>query len=259
MSKLNMVHGLFVLIGTILAGYSLYLLALNKIHLGILLPLLIGVGFVAYGLYHDSLAHLPPVWQRAWQGFAFLFWAWVVSVFAFFALLIWHNNKATDITGEPVAIIVLGSKATAGVPSPALASRLDAASTFANEYPNAYLVTTGGIGFGESVSEGVSASNYLQSQHHIPAQRILIEDTSTSTELNLANAKPILQAHGIAPNAPMLIVTSDFHTLRTQKIAQKQGLINTTVVPAPTPLLTRYHSWLREYFAFISGYVLREF
>lgn len=254
-----MVYKLFILIGVLLASYSLYLLALNKIHLGILLPLFIGVGFVAYGLYHDSLAHLPPVWQRAWQGFAFLFWAWVVSVFAFFALLIWHNSKATDITDEPAAIIILGSKATSGVPSPALASRLDTASTFAHEYPNAYLVTTGGIGFGESVSEGVSASNYLQSQHHIPTERILIEDTSTSTELNLANAKPILQAHGIAPNAPMLIVTSDFHTLRTHKIAQKQGLINTTVIPAPTPLLTRYHAWLREYFAFVSGYVLREF
>lgn len=254
-----MIYKLFTLIGTILASYSLYLLAQNKIHLGILLPLFIGVGFVVYGLYHDSLAHLPPVWQRVWQGFVWLFWVWVVSVFAFFTLLIWHNSKATDITGEPVAIIILGSKATAGVPSPALASRLDTASTFAHEYPNAYLVTTGGIGFGESVSEGVSASNYLQSQHHIPVERILIEDTSTSTELNLANAKPILQTHGIAPNAPMLIVTSDFHILRTQKIAQKQGLINTTVVPAPTPLLTRYHAWLREYFAFISGYVLKEF
>ena len=254
-----MVYKLFILIGAFLAGYSLYLLALNKIHLGVLLPLFIGVGFVAYGFCHDSLAHLPPVWQRAWQGFAFLFWVWVVSVFAFFALLIWHNSKATDITGEPVAIIVLGSKATSGVPSPALASRLDTASTFADKYPNAYLITTGGIGFGESVSEGVSASNYLQSQHHIPTERILIEDTSTSTELNLANAKPVLHAHGITPNAPMLIVTSDFHTLRTQKIAQKQGLINATVVPAPTPLLTRYHAWLREYFAFVSGYVLREF
>lgn len=255
-----MAYKLFILIGAFLASYSLYLLAQNKIHLGVLLPLFIGVGFVVYGLYHDSLTHLSPVWQRAWQGFVFLFWAWVVSVFAFFALLVWHNNKATDIAGEqPVAIIVLGSKATAGVPSPALASRLDTASTFADEYPNTYLVTTGGIGFGESVSEGVSASNYLQSQHHIPTERILIEDTSTSTELNLVNAKPILQAHGIESNAPMLIVTSDFHTLRTQKIAQKQGLINTTVVPAPTPLLTRYHAWLREYFAFISGYVLKEF
>ena len=31
------------------------------------------------------------------------------------------------------------------------------------------------------------------------------------------------------------------------------------MVSAPTPLLIRYNAWLREYFAFISGWLLDEY
>lgn len=255
-------HGLhigFGVIGTLLASYSLYLVSQNKIHLGTLLPLFIGVGFVGCGLFYRHFANLPPLWAKLWQVFLLGFWCWVLTVFVFFGFLAWHNSKVTNVQTTPLAIIILGSKASNGVPSPALASRLDSAAQLSAKYPNAWLVTTGGIGFGERISEAAAASDYLQRQYSIDPSRILVEDKSTSTELNLVNTKPILQNQNITTTDPMVIVTSDFHTIRTQKIAKKQGYTNITVMPAPTPLQTRYHSWLREYFAFVSGYVLGEF
>jgi uncharacterized SAM-binding protein YcdF (DUF218 family) len=54
------------------------------------------------------------------------------------------------------------------------------------------------------------------------------------------------------------VVTSDFHTLRAQRIARKVGYTRTISVPAPTPLYIRYNAWLREYFATASSWLLRE-
>jgi uncharacterized SAM-binding protein YcdF (DUF218 family) len=54
------------------------------------------------------------------------------------------------------------------------------------------------------------------------------------------------------------VVTSDFHTLRAQRIARKMGYTRAVPVAAPTPLYIRYNAWLREYFAMASSWVLRE-
>ena len=60
-------------------------------------------------------------------------------------------------------------------------------------------------------------------------------------------------------NEPIAIVTSDFHTLRAAAIAHKQGYRHIITVAAPTPLINLYNSWLREYFAYGSGWLLNEF
>lgn len=252
----------WVIAGAVMAVYSLYLLYLKKVHLGIILPLLIGLGFVLYGIYHQSLAgflsHHPLVY-KIWQFLVIAFWLWMMSILMFFGLIYKQSINTQQHHNNFVAIIVLGSKAANGMPSPALANRLDVAASVAKRNPQAWLITTGGVGFGETISEADAAKHYLVSSHHILSQQILVENQSTSTTLNLSNSIPLLQVHDIAINDKIAIVTSDFHALRTQKIAQKQGFANTIVITAPTPLQTRYHSWLREYFAFISGFMLKEY
>ena len=250
------------ILGVFFCVYSVYLLLDNKIHLGTLLPLVIGGGFVVYYFYHqklDSILALHPTAKTLWAVFLVGFWLWVLSVMIFFGFIYQNTKTRLHLDDDFKAIIILGSKATNGVPSPALASRLNRAATLAQKNPTAYLITTGGVGFGETISEAQASKNYLISQYAIAPHRIAIENQSTSTELNLKNSQPILSHHHIAPNDKIAIVTSDFHTLRALKIAQKQGYINAVSISAPTPLQTRYHSWLREYFAFISGFVLQEY
>ena len=55
------------------------------------------------------------------------------------------------------------------------------------------------------------------------------------------------------------MITSDFHTLRARWIANRVGLNQVRMAAAPTPLYLRYNAWLREYFAFVSGWIFREF
>lgn len=255
------IRALLAIIGFLLSGYSVYLVFDNKIHVGTILPLLIGIGFIGYAFCYSKLQSVlipHPILQKSITLFIAIFWLWVVSVFLFFGFIHHHNKKQSTIDTDFKAIIILGSKSTNGVPSPSLKNRLDTAIKVANKNPNAYLITTGGIGFGETISEAGSAKNYLITQH-INSDKILIENQSTSTELNLINSLPILNTHHIHHDDKIAIVTSDFHTLRALKIANKQGYTNIIMIPAPTPLQTRYHSWLREYFAFISGFLLKEY
>ena len=100
---------------------------------------------------------------------------------------------------------------------------------------------------------------YLVDQHHIPAHRIYTEEQSTSTELNLFNSKKILAQQHISIEQPIAIVTSDFHIPRSRAIAIRQGYQSPIMIGAKTPLETRYNAWLREYFAFISGWLLNEY
>ena len=118
---------------------------------------------------------------------------------------------------------------------------------------------TGGIDFGETNSEAIVMSRYVQQHHHIPASQVILEDKSTSTELNLKNSQTLLQAQQINIQQPIAIVTSDFHTLRASAIARKQGYHHAIMLGASTPLETRYNAWLREYFAYASGWLLDEY
>ena len=140
-----------------------------------------------------------------------------------------------------------------------MASRLDQAASYAKHHPNSIIVVSGGLSFQQKNSEAEAMRQYLIDVHHIPAQRIYTEDQSTSTELNLINSKKILAKQHISLQQPIAIVTSDFHIPRSRAIAIRQGYQTPIMISAQTPLATRYNAWLREYFAYWSGWLLNEY
>ena len=178
---------------------------------------------------------------------------------AFWWALARQIEQAESATNRmaPQVILVLGSGTLQGQPSPALRARLDKAHELAQAHPEAWVVVSGGVDFGETLSEGQVMGNYLRAQG-LDARRILQEERSTSTELNLRYSLPLLQAQGLGPEAAVAVVTSDFHTVRAQRIARKVGYTHTLPVAALTPLYIRYNAWLREYFAMASSWLLRE-
>lgn len=157
------------------------------------------------------------------------------------------------------AIIVLGSGTVDGKPTPTLASRLDTAARLIEQQPQVLIITSGGVGYERTRSEADIMATYLQQAHDIPLDRIYQEGKSTSTEENLAYSQVILERHGIDKEAPIAIVTSDFHTIRAAAIARHQGYTQPITLASPTPLSIRYNAWFREYFAFGSGWLLQEY
>ena len=249
------------LIGLVLFFDGAILITFKKIHIGTVIPLVLGLFLCVYSLYYYHIERfffyhfrLHSIWRFGWL----CFWVWLISLGYFFN----HLSKSNPINQKvptAEAIIVLGSGVENGEPSVTLAKRLDRAAPVARSQPNAKLIVSGGVDFGEVDSEALVMSRYLQKNYHIPASQILLEDKSTSTELNLINSQPLLKAHNITIQQPIIIVTSDFHTPRAAAIAKKQGYSNFTMLGSTTPLSTRYNAWLREYFAYVSGWLLNEY
>jgi uncharacterized SAM-binding protein YcdF (DUF218 family) len=119
-------------------------------------------------------------------------------------------------------------------------------------------VVSGGIDFGQTRSEAEIMGDYLR-EAGLDPRRIVQEERSTSTDENLRFSRPLLASHGVAADAPVRLVTSDFHTVRARWIARRAGYARVQAVGAPTPLYVRYNAWLRDYFAFVSGFLFREF
>jgi uncharacterized SAM-binding protein YcdF (DUF218 family) len=173
-----------------------------------------------------------------------------------------HLSKSNPINQKvptAEAIIVLGSGVENGEPSVTLAKRLDRAAPVARSQPNAKLIVSGGVDFGEVDSEALVMSRYLQKNYHIPASQILLEDKSTSTELNLINSQPLLKAHNITIQQPIIIVTSDFHTPRAAAIAKKQGYSNFIIRLNHSAINTLQCMAKRIFCLCLSGWLLNEY
>jgi uncharacterized SAM-binding protein YcdF (DUF218 family) len=131
-------------------------------------------------------------------------------------------------TGGAEFVVVLGSglRADGGVP-PLLANRLErarevwaAVSRRAGE-SRPLLIVSGGQGDDEPLPEASAMASYLIARG-FPADRLLLEDQSRSTEENLVFSKAIMDE--LRPGARATVVTSDFHAFRAALLARRLGI-----------------------------------
>ena len=257
---------LLAIVGAVLALDGLALLLFKGMtSFGVTFPLVMGIALLAFVFWRKSV----HTWVQAkrWRGIAWWLCCaalalWLASLLVFFAQLALQPQGAQAVVQQaatqPVrAVIVLGSGTPHGVASPALQARLNLAMALAQQLPQALVLVSGGVDFGETTSEGQVMGDYLRAKG-LPAARIVQEEASTSTELNLKLSQPLLAARGVSQADAVVVVTSDFHTQRAQAIAQRQGWQQARTVGAPTPLYLRFNAWLREYFALASSRLLGE-
>lgn len=256
--------------GMLLLGYALQLvLGYGMFHFGIVVIALCGAGCLASGWLLQRYGWAAcRQWMQAtswrWRlccALAALFGAWLCSVAVFFVFI--SRNQADSVSAVALqnhaVIAVLGSGAPHCSPSETLRARLDKGLELAQHLPQASVLVSGGKILMHPCTEGQVMGDYLHARG-VAAHRIVQEQRSTSTQENMRFSLPLLQAKGFNPQThTLLLVTSDFHALRARLIAQREGYKNIQNVNAPTPLPQRYAAWLREYFAFISGWLLREY
>ncbi|KAA8732695.1 YdcF family protein [Acinetobacter qingfengensis] len=255
-------RSLLFILGTILFLNGFVLILMGKIHLGTILPLLIGIIFLCHGFtwsWLQTYLRSHPALRNFWCGIWILFFLWCITFFGFVMLVAQKISDHHRFIQPPKAIIVLGSGVQGDQPSPTLAKRLDTAATIAQQYSDIPIIVSGGLGFSEHYSEAEVMANYLHHQYQIPLQRIVQENQSTSTDLNFRNSQMILSRYQLDLSSPIAVVTSDFHTVRAAAIAKQQGYQHVEMISAPTPKATSFNVWLREYFAYISGWILNEY
>lgn len=145
------------------------------------------------------------------------------------------------------AIVVHGSGLIGARVPPLLASRLDRAlEVYRREIAAGFrplLITSGGKGSDEAMAEADAMAGYLIDQG-LPDSAILREDRSATTHENLLFTRQLLAERGITTR--MLLVTSNFHTLRTAILARRMGL-DAEVVGARTAFYYLPSAILREF------------
>ena len=118
-------------------------------------------------------------------------------------------------------VIVLGAGVHGTRPSRILNQRITAAYNFLVANPETKAILSGGQGPGEDISEALCMKNELIKKG-IDANRLIMEDHSTSTEENLKFSKKIIDEN--SPNTTKItIISSDTHLYRASIIAKETG------------------------------------
>lgn len=152
----------------------------------------------------------------------------------------------------PQTVIVLGCRVKPDRPSLMLLNRIEAAYGYLSENPDSICIASGGQGNDEPMSEAECIKNELIARGISP-ERIICEDSSTSTYENLKNSALLLDEMELDRTA--VIVTSEYHQLRASIIAKKQGYTVYSVSARTPPLLLPSY-WIREWFGVIYEYFI---
>ena len=173
------------------------------------------------------------------------------------ALSIVNYGKIDEKAPSDVAI-VLGAGTWKGEVSPVYRERINHGIwLYQNGYAD-YLLLTGGVGDGNSVSDAAAAKAYALSQG-VPETAILIEEKSTITEENLFYAKAVMDELSLKS---AIIVSDPLHMKRAMLMASDYG-IDALSSPTPTTmyrsLKTQIPFLAREEFFYLGYLIVRVF
>lgn len=146
-------------------------------------------------------------------------------------------------------MILGGDIIGADTPSPQLVERMKRAADYLNENQDTVAVTCGGCFRKEQRrSEAEIIASYLI-ENGISAERIILEDKSTTTFENFKFAIKIIEEHSgkNCNEADIAYLSSSYHIHRAGLIAEMNGLERFGRVTALTPG-EAYKRYIREYF-----------
>ncbi|MFZ6679145.1 YdcF family protein [Undibacterium sp. Tian12W] len=133
------------------------------------------------------------------------------------------------------AAIVLGASVWKDRPSPVFAERIKHGIHLYKNGQVQYLIFTGGLSEGDTLSESAAARQYAIAEG-IPAEKILIEEVSKNTHQNLMQACKLMRAHQLQK---VMLVSDPLHMKRAMTMANELQL-HAISVATPT---SRYVSW----------------
>ena len=167
------------------------------------------------------------------------------------------NIGRSDLSALPAdAVVVLGAGVNGTQPSLSLYTRLTAALDYLEENPGIPVVLTGGLGYGEEITEARCMYDWLTA-HGVDGRRLILEEQAGNTAENFAFSRELLEEQGIDPAEDQVaVVTNDFHIARSRLIAARQGYGHAFGIPARLPwrhLEVNYY--LREAFAMVKTWI----
>ena len=116
---------------------------------------------------------------------------------------------------------------------------------------------SGGQGPGESITEAYAMEKYLV-ENGVPKDKIVLENKATSTYENINYSKKIIEdlSGKSIKDLDILIVTTDFHAMRSNLLAKRNGYDKTDLYTSKTQWYLVPSMYAREFFAFGKSYLL---
>ncbi len=145
----------------------------------------------------------------------------IIFLWVFLISNIYINSKSHDRKSVD-AIVVLGASQWNGRPSPALKARLDHALELYKANVANYIVLTGGIAKGDTISESRVGKNYLN-KRGIANSKIIIEEDGKTTKESLKKVSEIKKRYDFKS---ILFVSHGYHLYRIKKIAADYDMGN---------------------------------
>ncbi|MGK4580085.1 YdcF family protein [Kitasatospora sp. HPMI-4] len=217
-----------------------------------LLSLLVGLGILGLVALMAQAALIHSRALEVLTGTLLLVTAYVSFLFVCFvgyAFLYGRYGRLTA-AGKADFVVVLGSGLIGGSRvSPLLASRLERGrAVYERQVARGHapvLITSGGQGRDEHLPEAHAMADYL-TDRGFPADRIVREDRSRTTEENLTYSRAIMEQ--AKPGYRCVIVTNNFHAFRAALLARSTG-VNGQVVGSHTAAYYWPSATIREFAA----------
>lgn len=143
-------------------------------------------------------------------------------------------------------IIILGAGIKGKKVTPLLAARIEKGIQLLRYNPDATLIMSGGKGPGEEIPESEAMAAYALDKN-IDAGKIIMEETSTSTEENLLFSRRMITKE----KPKIAIVTTSYHVFRALLLA-KQQKIKCIGFGARTKWYFTLNALIREYIGYLS-------
>jgi uncharacterized SAM-binding protein YcdF (DUF218 family) len=234
-----MLLGLVLLVALVPFAVACYLVAngvtmvrRERLRLASLLPLAAGVGILAVIGLDLAADQTKSVKLGLLATVTTLVFGYVSFLLVSYVVYAWLYGRAAGRGRRAEYVIVLGTGlGRRGQVTPLLASRLDRGrdvwTALAARGGRPLLIVSGGQGGDEPVPEAEAMARYLIDRR-FPADRLLREDQSSTTEENLAFSKALMDAAGDPDADPRgarcVIVTSNYHVFRTAILARQAGI-----------------------------------
>ncbi len=220
--------------------YSIFILSLGSINFGSLTCLFLSITML-------SINKIKNKKLKILFKFSIISYLSFIILFAFFLFLNVKYEVNTDNNID--SIIVLGAGLTnKDELSNSGKLRLNKAIQYYKKLPNTNIYLTGGKGFNNHISEAIAGKKYLIS-NGIPENKIYMEELSTSTKENLYYISSVIK-NSKTGDKKFLLITSDFHIVRSKLIANHLGL---EIIPlaSKSPIYNLPINLFREAFAFV--------
>ena len=234
----------FILIGAALVYIFGAPMSVNIFNVGNAAGLILGGSLILYGSFRDYL----PKKLRLGLRIAALAGVLLLAVEGIFMAA----QASKEPKREDATLVILGCGLKGDNPSLMLRQRIDAAADYLKAHPDMKAICTGGQGPGENLSEGACIRRELLAAG-IEAERLFVEEHSTSTSENLVYALEIIRAEGLSED--LILISHEFHLYRACHMAGRLGLKSESVA-AKTPGWLFPTFFLRECFAILKEWIL---